>query len=316
MSTRGAATAATVPVVLPPALEELQQARSAAWAELDHLAGRPERHRSVPDTLRFLRLHRQAVGDLALVRARWPDDALAPALAELVAASAAALGEPNQRMRRNGGWLHSVRLVAAHLGDEPLLVTVSAAALVVPLVLVIGWGAVDPIAAARLVPTGIRRSLGEGEATLPVGAGIGALAFAASAAGGVPGIVVLAWLGAVVGALPAAAEAAGGDAPSGGVLLLALVPLLVGVVVAAAAGLRVPVRSLVMSTRPARSVASAAGAQLLVAAPLLVLGSVMVEVGGGTAPDDRGVWAVVGAGAALAYLGVAAALGARLPDDR
>lgn len=303
-------------MVLPPALEELQQLRSSAWAELDQLTGRPERHRNVADTLRFLRLHRQAVGDLAVVRARWPEDALASALAELVAASAAALGEPDLRVRPEGGWVDGVRRVAARLRDEPLLLAVAAAALVAPLLLVLGWGAADASAAARLVPTGIRRSLADGGASLPLGAGIGVVAFAASAAGGVPGLVVLAWLGAVVGALPAAVEVAGGDARTGGVLLLALLPLLLGVVVAAAAGLRVPARSLAAAPSPVRAVAAAAGSQLLIAAPLLALGSVVVEVEAGSIADDRGAWAAIGIGAALAYLGVVAALGARLPEDR
>ena len=174
--------------------------------------------------------------------------------------------------------------------------------------MVLGWGTSDPEAAARLVPVGLRRGLVEGHALLPVGAAAGLLAFGGAAAGGVPGLVVLAWLGVLVGALPAAVEVAGPAAPPASLLVLAVAPLLAGVVVAAAAGLRVPARALTADPPPLRLTAASAST-LLVAAPLLVLGGVVGDAVGQVEGDARWGWALGGALAGAAYLGAAAAIG-------
>jgi hypothetical protein len=278
-----------------------------------------DRGQLADEVLDFVRLHRQTVGDLAIVRARWPEEALATALADLVASSTAVLGRPVPTWRRPRQTVRSMLAGTARraVAGAGLPTAVAAAGLLVPLFVALAWGAVDPEAAARLVPVGLRRALVNGPAVLPVGAAVGLLAFGASGAGAVPGLVVLAWVGAIVGAVPAAAQVAGPAAVSSTVLLLASVPALLGMVVAAAAGLRLPAALARRgpSEPSLRVVATTAAAHLLVALPLLVLGTVAVEAASSADRVTSAAWAAWAAWA-VAYLVTVLVIGRREPADR
>src|SRR4051794_15004652 len=138
-------------------LDRFVAERSARWDDLERLAGRaggrPER--LGPDGVRRLgALYREAAGDLAYARRRFPGDPVEARLESLVGrARALVYGAPGRRaslrdFATRGYW----RAVA----ERPVALLAAWALLLLPAVLAWVWARSDPAAALGLVPGGLQ----------------------------------------------------------------------------------------------------------------------------------------------------------------
>ena len=134
-------------------LDEFVAERGPAWDELEAAikrAGvRPERLGS-DGVLRLGSLYRAAAADLALVRRRWPGDPLQRRLEVLVGRARHLVYDRASRRDSLAGFLGSKYW--QRVAERPVLLVIAAALLFVPMVLAWVWAAVDPEAAAGVVP--------------------------------------------------------------------------------------------------------------------------------------------------------------------
>jgi hypothetical protein len=284
-------------------VDDFRAARAQAWAELARLAAARRGDRDAAQVLRLARLHREAVADLALARRRWPGESVVDALEVLVSASHTALNAPGRPdPRALSAWL---RRGAWQAMRASLPWAVAAAAVLVGAGLAgAAWVAADPVAGARVVSVSLRREIESGTLRAPVGPLAGALAFAVAAAGLVGAGLAMAWAGLELGGAAALMGRAHGAAAALWPVLAAL-PLLSGVVLAAAAGAAAGWGVLRGERRewPARL---AEGAQVgATLAPLFVLG---VWISDASVYEPVGA-AMVGVAAAAAWWGAVVRLG-------
>ena len=212
-----------------PNLDRFRQERSAEWEELGGLvrdAGRRPQRLGPTGVRRLGVVYRAAAADLALARQRWPGDPTTVRLEELVG-RARHLVYASERGRTSLWEFFATRywrLVRAGAAK----VLLCWALLLVPAALVGLWAAIDPPAAAGLLPVEYQ-AVGEnagGDLGLPVGAQaalagevltnniqVSFLAFAAGLAAGVGTAVVLIFNGVIIGVVAGLATAAGRPGP-------------------------------------------------------------------------------------------------------
>lgn len=290
--------------------------RRDGWQELDDLLrrarGRPARLEAA-EVLRLGHLYRAAAADLAIARRRFPGEPAVGRLEDLVLRARAAIygsGARRGSVRSfvtTGYW----RLVRGH----GRFLLVSAALLLLPVVLGIVWAQVDPAAAARLVP-GAASSIADRGSDLGLDSGersafassimtnnirVTFVAFAGGVLLGLGTAAVLLLNGIQIGVLSGLAFVAG----NGSTLVELIAPHgvleLSCIVVAGASGLRLGWTIVSPGPGPRGAAAIAAGrtsAALVVGtAPWLVLAGV---VEGFVTPSGIGVVPAVVLGTALA----------------
>lgn len=238
-------------------LDRFVRERTPHWNDLasllDRAGGRPERL-DATSLMRLASLYRSAAADLALVRRRWPHDAAASYLQDLVTRGRSVVYDAEPRM-----W--SLREFVARgywrrITERAHLLGVAAICLLVPGLIAGLWGIADPDAATRFVPAAFRQvaDLGDPESDLGLSAAeqaafsslistnniqVSFLAFAAGIGAGVGTALLLVYNGSLLGAVAGlAVDAGNGDSfmslvAAHGVLELSCI------VVAGAAGLRI-----------------------------------------------------------------------------
>jgi uncharacterized membrane protein SpoIIM required for sporulation len=206
-------------------LERFERERGDSWASLEALvkrAGdRPERLGE--EGVRSLgALYRGAAADLAFARRRFPGDPVTARLEALVLRARASV------YARSGGrgslWSFVAREYWVRLAERPWLVFAAWAVLLAPAVLGAVWGAVDPGAAAGVVPGQFQaaadppaagRDFDTATATAFSASvmfnniGVALLAFAGGVAFAVPTVISLFYNGMILGVLGGIAVGAG-----------------------------------------------------------------------------------------------------------
>jgi uncharacterized membrane protein SpoIIM required for sporulation len=183
-------------------LERFESERSADWAALEGLLGkagdRPERL-GADGVRRLGTLYRGAASDLAFARRRFPGDPRTARLEALVLRARAAVYA--RSARRGSLWAFLSRGYWVRMRERPWLVAAAWAVLLLPAAFGALWGAVDPGAAAGLVPGQFQAAADPPAAGRDYDAAT-ATAFSASVMFNNIGVTLLAFAGGVAFAVP------------------------------------------------------------------------------------------------------------------